>query len=62
MRAASSSRPSPMRMLISGAPPTAMRNATEPAIVTTGPQTPTPASAASPSPGMWPMYIRSTML
>ena len=62
MCAASSARPSPMRMLISGAPPTATRYATEPIIVTTGPHTPTPASATPPPPGMWPMYMRSTML
>ena len=49
-------------MLISGAPPTPMSEATEPTIVITGPQTPTPASAISPMPAMLPMYIRSTML
>ena len=47
-------------MLISGAPPIPTRNATEPTIVTTGPQTPAPASAMSPDPGIFPIYMRST--
>ena len=51
-----------MRMLISGAPPTPISEAADPIIVTTGPHTPTPASARSPTPGIWPMYMRSTML
>ena len=62
MPRAASSSPSPRLMLSSGAPPTPTRNATEPTIVTTGPHTPAPASASAPSPGIWPMKMRSTML
>ena len=62
MRFASSGLPSPMRMPISGDAPHEIHTAAEPTIVTTGPQTPTPASAVSPTPAMWPMYILSTML
>ena len=54
-RLASFRLPSPMRMLTRGAPPTPMREATEPTMVTTGPQTPTPARARSPTWGMLPM-------
>ena len=61
MRLASSVRPAPMLMLISGAPPTPTRKAKAPSMVTTGPQTPTPASAVSPVTGMLLMYILSTM-
>ena len=62
MRLASSGLPSPMRIPISGDAPHEIHTAAEPTIVTTGPQTPTPASAVSPTPAMWPMYILSTML
>ena len=41
-----------MRMLISGAPPMPIREAKAAIIVTTGPHTPTPASAKSPTSGM----------
>ena len=54
-RRASFKLPSPMRMLTKGAPPTPMREATEPIMVTTGPQTPAPAKARSPTSGMKPM-------
>ena len=62
MRFASSGLPSPMRMPINGDAPHDIHTAAEPTMVTTGPQTPTPASAVSPAPAMWPMYILSTML
>ena len=62
MRFASSGLPSPMRIPISGDAPHDIHTAAEPTMVTTGPQTPTPASAVSPAPAMWPMYILSTML
>ena len=62
MARASSFFPSPRRMLMSGAPPTPMSEATELTIVMTGPQMPTPARASSPTPAMLPMYMRSTML
>ena len=52
----------PRRMLISGAPPTPIQLAKEVIRVTMGPQTPTPASARPPVPGILPMYMRSTML
>ena len=52
MRWASSRLPAPMRMLISGAPPMPMREAKAPIMVTTGPQTPTPARATSPMSAM----------
>ena len=52
IRRASSVLPAPMRMLMSGAPPTPMREAKAPIRVTTGPQTPTPARAVSPITGM----------
>ena len=52
MRLASSVFPAPMRMLIRGAPPTPIREAKAPIMVTTGPQTPTPARAVSPITGM----------
>ena len=45
-----------------GAPPTPTRKAKAPSMVTTGPQTPTPARAVSPVSGMLLMYILSTML
>jgi len=51
-----------MRMLISGPPPKPISAPSAVIIVTTGAQTPTPASAASPAPAMWPTYIRSTTL
>ena len=51
-----------MFMLMSGAPPTPTRKAKAPSMVTTGPQTPTPARAVSPVSGMLLMYILSTML
>ena len=54
--------PCPMRMLIRGAPPTPTQLAKEEIRVTMGPQTPAPARAASPISGIFPMYIRSTML
>ena len=62
MRRASSGLPAPMFMLMSGAPPTPTRKAKAPSMVTTGPQTPTPARAVSPVSGMLLMYILSTML
>ena len=62
MRDASFSFFSPSRMPSSGAPPTPMREENAPIMVRMGPQTPTPASARSPTEAMWPMYIRSTML
>ena len=52
----------PMRMLISGPPPKPISAPSAVIIVTTGAQTPTPASAASPAPAMWPTYMRSTTL
>ena len=52
MRRASSVFPAPMRMLIRGAPPTPMREAKAPIMVTTGPHTPTPARAISPISGI----------
>ena len=51
IRRASSILPAPMRMLISGAPPTPTKEAKAPIMVTTGPQMPTPASATSPMAG-----------
>lgn len=62
MRCASSCFPSPIRMPISGEPPHEIQTAADPTIVTTGPQTPTPARAISPTPAICPMYILSTML
>ena len=62
IRSAAFLSPCPIFMLISGAPPIPTRNATEPTIVTTGPQTPAPASAMSPEPGIFPIYMRSTIL
>ena len=62
MRLAPASSFSPSLMLISGAPPTPIRKATLPTMVTTGPHTPTPARATSPTTGMLPIYMRSTML
>ena len=53
---------SPMRMAIRGAPPSPTRKAKEEISVTTGPQTPAPASATPPISGMLPIKIRSTML
>ena len=55
MRFARSSLPWPRLMPISGEPPRQMREATEPTMVTTGPQTPTPARAMSPISGMLPI-------
>ena len=49
-------------MPISGEPPHEIQTAADPTIVTTGPQTPTPASAISPTFAICPMYILSTML
>ena len=51
-----------VRTLISGEPPTPTRKAAAPIMVTMGPHTPAPARASSPTPGMLPMYIRSTTL
>ena len=52
----------PMRMLISGPPPKPISAPSAVIIVTTGAQTPTPASAASPAFAIWPTYMRSTTL
>ena len=46
---------SPMLILISGAPPIPISDATEPIKVTTGPHTPRPARARSPISGILPM-------
>ena len=51
-----------MRMLISGPPPKPISAPSAVIIVTTGAQTPTPASAASPAFAIWPTYMRSTTL
>ena len=51
-----------MLIAMIGAPPTPMRKAKEDIRVTIGPQTPAPASATSPITGIFPMYIRSTIL
>jgi len=52
----------PRRILIRGAPPTPIQLANDDIRVTTGPHIPTPARARAPISGIFPMYIRSTML
>ena len=54
--------PAPMLIAMSGPPPTPTSMAKEEISVTMGPHTPAPASAVSPMTGIFPMYMRSTML
>ena len=49
-------------MYIGSEPVKEMRFAKADMSMMSGKQTPSPVSAAAPSPGMWPMYIRSTTL
>ena len=53
---------SPRRIPMVMEPPIPTRVPKEVSSVTTGPQTPAPASASAPSPEICPMYIRSIML
>ena len=62
MRSAAFSSPWPIIMLARGAPPMPMRFAKADISMMSGKHTPSPVSAAAPSPGMWPMYMRSTTL
>ena len=62
IRSASSSLFSPRAMVASVAPPVLNRLAKAPIRVISGKQMPSPVSATVPLPGIWPMYIRSTML
>ena len=45
-----------------GAPPMLTSAANAEIIMIKGNATPTPVNADAPEPGIWPMYIRSTML
>ena len=59
---ASSFLPLPSMMDALGAPPMLTRAAKAEMAMMTGKVTPTPVRALAPTPGRWPMYIRSTML
>ena len=62
MFSASSFLPLPSIMDALGAPPMLTRAAKAEIAMITGKVTPTPVSAWAPSPGRWPIYIRSTIL
>ena len=59
---ASSFLPFPSMMDALGAPPILTRAAKAEMAMMIGNVTPTPVRALAPTPGRWPMYIRSTML
>ena len=61
-RAASSRLPAPLSMENRGAPPIPNRLAKAPRIIMMGKQMPRPVKARSPTSGILPMYIRSTIL
>ena len=54
--------PRPMNIDARGAPPVAEKDAKADTMRMIGIHTPMPVSARLPSPGMCPMYMRSTML
>ena len=62
MFSASSFLPFPSMMDALGAPPMLTRAAKAEMAMMTGNVTPTPVRALAPTPGRWPMYMRSTML
>ncbi len=62
IRSAASLSPCPILIEAWGAPPIPMRALNAEIIMIIGKETPTPVSAAAPTSGMCPMYIRSTML
>ena len=62
MAFASSILPSPMRTTAREPPPIPTRAEMAETNMMTGKQMPSPVRARSPTPSMWPMYIRSTML
>ena len=62
MRSACWGSPLPIMMEARGAPPMLTRAAKAEIAMITGKVTPTPVSALAPSPGRWPIYIRSTIL
>ena len=59
---ADSASPFPMKMEALGAPPYPANAAKAVTIIIKGIHTPTPVKAASPTSGIWPIYILSTML
>ena len=52
----------PMKMAARAAPPMPIKELNAVIRVITGKVTPTPVRAVAPMTGMWPMYIRSTIL
>ena len=62
MRSACWGSPLPIMMEARGAPPMLTRAAKAEMHMISGRVTPTPVSALGPTSGMWPMYIRSTIL
>ena len=54
--------PAPMRTTAREPPPWPTRAERAETNMMTGKHTPSPVRARSPTPSMWPMYIRSTML
>ena len=62
VRSAFSFWPLPMKMDARGAPPPPASAAKADTIIMSGIHTPTPVSARLPTSGIWPIYIRSTML
>ena len=62
MALAWSSLPSPMRTTAREPPPMPTRAEMAETNMITGKHTPSPVRARSPTPSMWPMYMRSTML
>ena len=62
MALAWSSFPSPMRTTAREPPPMPTRAEMAETNMITGKHTPSPVRARSPTPSIWPMYIRSTML
>ena len=62
IRFAPSGSPEPIRTTAREPPPMPTRAERAETNMMTGKQTPRPVRARSPTPSMWPMYIRSTML
>ena len=62
MALAPSGSPAPMRTTAREPPPMPTRAERAETNMMTGKHTPSPVRARSPTPSMWPMYIRSTML
>ena len=62
MRSAAALSPRPIAIDARAAPPEEANAANAVTSMMTGRHTPIPVSASVPSPGMWPIYTRSTML